>query len=93
MRAVMIERSAKDRISSPRSTTVASDAIQASPTTPIVLPLRGSIGVLGHTEWKVFRSFYLEMGIFLVDGVYKIMEVSHTLKAGTFDTELVLMYN
>ena len=93
MKAVLIERMYKNRQATARSTKVASQNLQATPVKPITLPLRGGITVIGHSEWKVFRSLYLEMGIFLVDGVYKTMEVTHTLEPGKYDTDLVLWYN
>ncbi len=93
MKAVLIERMAKDRKITARSTKVQSKAIASVPTTPLTLPLRGSLRVVGHREWKPFRALYLSSGIFLVDGVYKIMEVSHNLSADGFTTDLVLMYN
>src|SRR5690606_14409595 len=77
MKAVLLERMARDRKYGPRSTK--SHEIRAGKVTPLTLPLKGDMVVLGHPSWKPFRSFYLDADIYLVDGVYKIMEVTHNL--------------
>jgi len=93
MKAVFIERAFRDRKDGPRSTKPAAANIAATSTTPLTLPLKGNLRVLGHPDWRPFRSLFLDVGIFLVDGVYKLMEVRHILSADGFDTDIVLMYN
>lgn len=93
MRAVFLQRMSKDRLTTVRSAQPQSTALKAVPTSPLTLPLRGSIEVLGHPDWKVFRSLYLDASIFLIDGVYKIMEVEHVLNKDGYITRMVLLYN
>lgn len=61
--------------------------------TPLHLPLRGSMNVLGSVDFKPFRAFGLLSGIFVTDAVYKIMSVTHTLNNSGFTTNLEIMYN
>lgn len=93
MKAALIERMHRDRLESARSNIVPGASLESKPTNPLHLPLKGSASVLGHTQWKPFRSFYLSAGLFLVDAVYKITSVRHTLKAGSFDTTIEFVYH
>jgi hypothetical protein len=93
LQAVLLERMAKNRVTTVRDSKPQSTDLRDVNTTPLTLPLRGNLSVIGHPEWKIFRSLYLEAGIFLVDGVYKIMEVAQKLSADGYTTDLVLMYN
>ena len=61
--------------------------------TPLHLPLQGSMTVLGCVDFKPFRSFGLISNFFVIDGIYKIMSVTHTLSAGNFTTEIQIMYH
>src|SRR3990167_482108 len=61
--------------------------------TPLHLPLQGSATVLGCVDFKPFRSFGLLSGIFVIDGVYKIMSVTHTINNGGFVTNFDILYH
>lgn len=93
MKAVLIERMTRDRISGPRSKVTQKDRASAAPVTPLSLPLQGTASVIGHPGWKPFRAFYLSAGFFLIDGVYKITSVKHTLGADGFNTEIEFLWH
>lgn len=93
MKAALIERMVKSRVTSPRDTVTNEASLGAKATTPLVLPLRGTAEVVGHPAWKPFRAFYLSSGLFLVDGIYKITSVSHTLGAGVYNTNIEFMWH
>jgi len=93
MKAVLIERMNRDRISNLRSTFLPSQNLNASTVTPLTLPLRGSMVVLGHPEWKPFRAFFLSSGIYVIDAVYKILKVSHKISAEGFFSTIEFMYH
>jgi hypothetical protein len=60
---------------------------------PLVLPLQGTMEVLGHIKWRPFKCFYLDAGIYIVNGVYKIISVTHKLSHQGFSTSIEFMYN
>jgi hypothetical protein len=95
MKAAFIARMHEDRLSGIRdaSRETPTDAVKSKRVTPLTLPLQGSMSVLGHPEWKPFKAFYLSTGLFIVDGIYKVMGVTHTIGPGGFTTDLDLMYN
>jgi hypothetical protein len=93
MRAALIERMHRDRLNNIRSRVPDSQGLQGEPTNPLILPLRGKMTVLGHINWKPFRSFYLDAGIYIVDGVYKILGVTHKLSAEGFESEVDIMFH
>jgi hypothetical protein len=93
MKAVLIERMNRDRISGLRSTLLPSDNLDESPVTPLTLPLRGTMEVIGHVGWKPFRAFWLSADIYVIDAVYKITKVSHKLSAEGFNTSLEFIYH
>jgi hypothetical protein len=66
---------------------------QSKPQTPLQLPLKGTISVVGQVDWKPFRSFYLDAGLYLVNGVYKIQSVVHKLSHQGFDTTIEILYH
>ena len=61
--------------------------------TPLQLPLQGKMTVLGHVEWKPFRSFVLNSGIYVIDGIYKILSVEHVLNPEGFQSQIEFMYH
>ena len=61
--------------------------------TPLHLPLQGSMTVLGSVDWKPFRPFGLLSGIFVIDGVYKILSVEHSIGNGNFTTAISFIYH
>lgn len=61
--------------------------------TPLQLPLQGKMTVLGHPDWKPFRAFILSTGIYVIDGVYKIISVDHVLSSDGFTSEIEFFYN
>jgi hypothetical protein len=93
MKAVLIERMNRDRIYDLRSTVVPAKGLGESTVTPLTLPLRGTMNVLGHVDWKPFRAFYLSTGVYIIDAVYKILKVSHKISAEGFNTNIEFMYH
>lgn len=94
MKSVLISRMSETRTTSVRSTTVPSLQIESSKTEPLSLPLRGTAEVLGHVDWKPFRSFWLDAGFpTYIDGIYKIMAVTHKLSAEGFRTTIDFMHH
>lgn len=70
------------------------NGIEGSDTkTPLHLPLQGSMTVLGSVDWKPFRAMGLISGLFIIDGVYKIMSVQHTISNGNFTTTMDILYH
>ena len=93
MKAALIERMSRDRIIGPRSTIAPGQALDEVPVTPLTLPLKGAGNLLGHPGWKTFRVFFLEAGIFMIDGLYKITKVVHRLSAEGFNTNIEFMWH
>jgi hypothetical protein len=93
MKAALISKMSEERLSSVRSTVIPGLDLYATPIPPLTLPLRGTAEVLGCTEWKPFRSFFLSSGIFLVDGIYKIVSVKHSLSPSGFNTSIEFMWH
>lgn len=88
MKSVLIYRQNQNRIQAARSTLVAGSELSGAPTKPLRLPFKGTLSVVGHTGWRPFRAFYLSTGIFIIDGVYKILNVKHNLSNAGFVTEI-----
>lgn len=63
------------------------------PATVPVLPLQGSMTVLGHPGWLPNRAFFLSTGMFAVDAIYVITQVRHTLQREGFDTEIQFFWH
>ena len=61
--------------------------------TPLHLPLQGSMTTLGSVAFKPFRPFGLLSGIFVIDGVYKILSVEHTISSQGFNTAVTFIYH
>lgn len=93
MKAALIERMNRNRVESVRSTKVRSSSLTSKPTNPLILPLQGSAKVLGHPAWKPFRAFFLSTGLYIVDAVYKITNVTHTLSQQGYDTTIDFIYH
>lgn len=91
MKSVLIERMAQDRLEGPRSTKT-KNRPQARGVQPLTLPLEGNLEVIGHPAWKPFKSFYIDAGLFLINGAYLVLETTHTLRAGDFTTRLKIRY-
>lgn len=93
MKAVLIKRMQDNRIVSQRDPIPQGKARNVVPDTPLTFPLKATMDVLGHVEWKPFRFFYLSTGNILIDGVYKILGVKHTISADGFSTNLEIMHH
>ena len=96
LKAVLIKRMADSSSTYSRSFTPAGlqNALNGADTkTPLSLPLQGSMTVLGSVDWKPFRSFGLISNIFVVDAIYSIMSVEHTINPGGFSTTLTILYH
>lgn len=88
MKAVMIKR-ARDAPGASTRSSFPYDALNKSvPTSPLTLPLQGSLTVFGHIDWKPFRAFYLDVGIYIVNGIYKISKVTHVINSEGFETQV-----
>jgi hypothetical protein len=61
--------------------------------TPLSLPLQGSAKVVGHVGWKRLSCFYLSTGIFLIDAIYTITKVTHTLSSENFETQIEFIWH
>ena len=62
--------------------------------TPLQMPLQGDMEVLGHPSWKPNKAFYLSTGLGgVVDGVYKILSVTHKIGRDGFSTNIEFLYN
>lgn len=85
---VLIERALNNSYFSPRDPILNSELQKAQASTPLTLPLQGTATVLGHVAWKPFRAFYLSTGIFMIDAVYVIQKVTHTLSREGFETQI-----
>lgn len=85
---VLIERALNSSYFSPRDPILNSELQKAQASTPLTLPLQGTATVLGHVAWKPFRAFYLSTGIFMIDAVYVIQKVTHTLSREGFETQI-----
>jgi hypothetical protein len=81
------------RIDGPRSTKLIEKSRDEGRSTPILFPIRGKLTVLGHPHWRPYRFFYLDTGIYFLDGVYKIIGLTHRLSSEGFTTDLDIMYN
>lgn len=94
METVLIERAYDNSQFTPRSG-VPNAALQSSQAakTPLSLPLQGTAKVVGHVGWKRLSSFYLSTGIFLIDAIYTITKVTHTLSSENFETQIEFMWH
>lgn len=88
MKAGMIKR-ARDAPGASTRNPYPYDALNKSvPTSPLTLPLQGSLTVFGHIDWKPFRAFYLDVGIYVVNGIYKISKVTHVINSEGFESQI-----
>lgn len=88
MKAVMIARAAQSAYQNPRDPEINANYIDTGPINPLTLPLQGSATMIGHVGWLPQRAFYLSTGLFMVDAVYIISKVSHTLSRDGFETKI-----
>jgi hypothetical protein len=86
-KAVLINR-AINSVTTQRQAVIAGAQAPMYVRKPTFIPFKGSMEVVGHTEWKPSRFFYLASGIFFIDGVYSIVSVQHRLDAAGFKTHL-----
>lgn len=93
MKASLISKMSEERLSSVRSAPIPGLDLYATPIQPLTLPLKGTAEVIGNVEWKPFRSFYLSSGIFLIDGIYKIISVRHSINSERFGTSIEFMWH
>jgi hypothetical protein len=94
METVLIERSLNNSYYTPRSN-ILNDQLQGAQATetPLTLPLQGTARCIGHVGWMPFRAFYLSSGIFLIDAIYIIKKVTHTLSQEGFETQLEFFWH
>lgn len=90
MKALMIERMFNGSYLTRRE---ADNTVNAQVNNPVsavvpVLPLQGSMTVIGHPGWLPFRAFFLSTGVFAIDAIYKITKVKHTLSREGYQTEI-----
>lgn len=93
MRAAFIEKMANARIASPRDKEVLGNENFKKASKPLKLPLQGEIEVLGHPDWEPFKFFFLNTGIYLIDGIYKILSTTDVLSHEGFKTKLEIIYH
>jgi len=93
MKASLINRMCDNRSSSEREALVLGKSIEVPIITPLQLPLKGEMVVLGHPEWRPFRSFFLSTGIYLIDAVYLVSSITHNLSIDGFRTTVGFIYN
>jgi len=93
MKAVFIVRAHQASSLTVGDPTLPSDVGVNEPTNAMTLPLRGSATVIGHPAWLPMRAFYLSTGLFMVDAVYIIHKVSHTLSRDGFETKIDFRWN
>lgn len=60
---------------------------------PPILPIVGEMTLLGHVDWKINRAFFLSTGLYIIDAVYSILSVTHTLSRDGFETKISFIYN
>jgi hypothetical protein len=90
MKALMIERMFNGSYLTMRE---GNNIVSAQTNNPVpavvpVLPLQGSMSVIGHPGWMPFRAFFLSTGVFAIDAVYTIQKVKHTLSREGYQTEI-----
>jgi hypothetical protein len=83
----------ENRTMGPRECVLPELGAKFTPQTPLQLPLKGEMTVIGNTDWKPFKSFFLDTGFWFVDGVYRILEVTHTLSNEGFFTKITFQWN
>ncbi len=93
MQTIFLNRSLSNTSFSARVPVTDDKKIKSQKTTPFILPLQGDLEVIGHVEWQPMRFFYLKSGIYLIDAVYQINRVEHTLDATGFHTTVGFTYH
>jgi hypothetical protein len=88
MKAMFIARAAQGSPQDPRLSSLPSNTGDVKPVNAMTLPLKGTATVIGHVAWLPMRAFYLSTGLFMVDAVYKIHKVSHSLSLEGFETKI-----
>lgn len=88
MRSIYMSRIYNKVIGNPRDTELKDDQYKEVDSTPITLPLQGSVTVVGSTEWKPYKAVFLSNGVYLFDNIYKITSVTHRIDDKGFDTDL-----
>jgi len=90
--AVLLERAYRSGLFGVRDGQVNQDKDISNGTTPLTLPLQGSVKVLGHTAWLPYKAFFLSTGLFFVDAIYTIQKVTHTLDRSGFETTMEIRW-
>ena len=90
MKAVLISRMQQSAFDADGA---AGTSNQVAPASPLQLPLQGTMEVVGQIDWKIFRAFYLDAGLFLINGVYKITSVVHKLSHSGYTTTIQFLYH
>ena len=90
MQATLIERMQRGKID---LLALPGQASVTKPVSPLILPLRGTMEVVGNIEWKPFRAFYLDVGVYLINAVYVILSVTHKLSHTGYSTSIDFIYH
>lgn len=96
MKATLIERmtnknTVSQRDPSPQSSS--REGVAEEVDSPFKLPLRGSATLIGHTEWKPFRYFYLAAGIYVINAIYVITGIQHKLSSEGYETTIDFIHS
>jgi len=93
MKANLINKMYKNRVTNSRDPLTADVSLETTSKTPLTLPLQGEMETVGHIQWKPLRTFYLSSGMYLVDGIYFITSVTHTINSQGFFTKVGFRFN
>lgn len=88
MRALLITRIVNGPVTTERQAITPAASADSDNKQALFLPLNGQMDVIGHVDWKPARFFYLSTGIFFLDGMYCITDVSHSLDVNGYKTSI-----
>jgi hypothetical protein len=93
MKEVLICQTEENRALDMRNFVLPGLAGQFTPQTPLTLPIKGEMTVIGTPEWKPFKAIFIDSGIYFIDGIYKIIDVTHTITPEGFFTKFSFLWN
>lgn len=93
VRSLYIVRSLQESYINARDPLAPLQYSNSVPVNPMTIPLEGSAKLVGHVAWLPIKCFYLSTGLFVLDAVYSIQSVSHTLSREGFETEIVFRWH
>lgn len=88
LRAVLIKRLTEEQVTNQRQSITRNTRRPAQEKNSLYLPLTGEMELVGHVDWKPSRYFYLNSGVYFIDGMYVITAVSHHLDAAGYTTQI-----